>query len=321
MSGEGAPAGGWVRALAPAKVNPYLEVLGRRPDGYCELDTTLLAIDLCDEIAVRRDDSGGLRLALSGPMATPDVPSDEENLAWRAARAVLDLARERGSAGPEVGLELELAKRIPSQAGLGGGSSDAAAAALAAAEVLGLELSEDELDRLLARLGSDCVFFARAATTGFARCRGRGEIVEPLPSVEGWWIALLAPEVRSPTGAVYAALEFPLSPRRVAPNVPWNPLSSTEREVRADLYNRLEEAASKLEPRLGHWRHLLDRNLAPHFRLSGSGSCYFGVYRDEPRARRDLERLCEIARRGGLSLRGSWLVRPAGFGARLLSSR
>jgi 4-diphosphocytidyl-2-C-methyl-D-erythritol kinase len=126
-----------VARLAPAKLNLFLEVLARRPDGFHEVDTLLVALDRGDALRARlgAQPAGGgqVALRLGGPAATPDVPSDRTNLAVRAAEGVLALA-----SGPPRSLWLELEKRVPSQAGLGGGSSDAVAAALASAELLGL---------------------------------------------------------------------------------------------------------------------------------------------------------------------------------------
>ena len=112
-----------VRALAPAKVNLRLEVLGEREDGYHEIRSWTLAVDLCDSLDVRASVSGGIRLSLSGPAASPDVPVDGSNLVSRAASASLDEGRRLGAIGPEAGVDIALLKRIPSRAGLGGGSS------------------------------------------------------------------------------------------------------------------------------------------------------------------------------------------------------
>jgi hypothetical protein len=123
---------------------------------------------------------------------------------------------------PETGVDLRLVKRIPSQSGLGGGSSDAAAAWLATAAALALEGSVDldaERDAALARLGSDTVFFARAADTGAAWCTGRGEKVASVASPRGWSVALVTPDVAASTASVYAALNSPLSRRAGVPSL------------------------------------------------------------------------------------------------------
>src|SRR5262245_18066788 len=175
---QGAPAGARdvVHLRAPAKVNLYLQVLGRRADGFHELVTVLHAIDLCDELSLqrrqrRRDIAGGapdVALHVEG-----DAPAGESNLAHRAARALL---AESGAAG-DVGLDIRLRKRIPAGGGLGGGSSDAAAVLSGLNALLGRPCSHETLMSLAAQLGSDVAFFLHGGT---ALCTGRGEIVRPL---------------------------------------------------------------------------------------------------------------------------------------------
>ena len=116
-----------VTLLAPAKINPWLAVGARRPDGYHEVDTCLCALELCDRLVIERTTTGRLELELSGPAATPDVPANRENLALRALERALALVRAREAVGERDGVALQLEKHVPSRAGLGGGSSDAAA--------------------------------------------------------------------------------------------------------------------------------------------------------------------------------------------------
>ena len=114
-----------VRLFSPAKLNLDLRALERRSDGYRELDTEMVLLDLGDELELARSSEPGVRLSLEGPALTDDIPSDERNLAVRAAQRVL---AEGGAEGGSAGLDLRLLKRVPSGAGLGGGSSNAAAA-------------------------------------------------------------------------------------------------------------------------------------------------------------------------------------------------
>ena len=304
--------GPWIRALAPAKVNPYLEVLRRRPDGFHEVDTVMLALDLCDVVEVRARREPGVSIELFGPQATADVPADGRNLASRATLAVL----ERAGVADRRGLELRLEKRVPSQAGLGGGSSDAAAAVLAAERALGIELAGDERVELLAELGSDCVFFVRAAATGLARCTGRGERVTPLPAVrQPWTIGVLVPELRCPTAAVYGALEFPLWDSGAVPTFKQGIFEKSVAAVQRSLFNRLEEPALRAVPGLRPWRALLDSDPEHRFQLSGSGSAFFGIFGRWEDARAVLEEIAAEGRRRGLPSRGVWCSRPLGSGA------
>lgn len=297
---------GRVRALAPAKVNLVLEVGGRRRDGYHELRTLMVALELADRLALSAApslDDGQLTLELAGPFATPEVPVDRGNLAARAAGAVL----ERSGVGG--GLALELTKQVPAQAGLGGGSADAAAALLAAEVALGVDLGPEPRRGILEGLGSDCVFFESASATGAAWCTGRGERVEPLAAPEPpWWVALVTPEVRSSTSAVYGAFEIPLSAPRATPTV--RGLSGLRAsEARAGTINQLEAAALAAVPELRRWREALEGAGAGHFLLSGSGSSFFGLYDAADEAREGLEAVLAEAARAGLAVRGRWVTR------------
>ena len=303
-------------ALAPAKVNLWLDVKGRRDDGFHELDTGMLALDLFDELEVRETASGRVELEVGGPAATPDIPSGATNLAVRAAELQLRHAVTTGAASAESGLAIRLVKNVPSGAGLGGGSSDAAAALVGAAAALGVEVDHDLARGWLASLGSDCVFFLDAAVTGFARCIGRGELVEAREiGDESWTFALFAPDLPVPTKAVYGALGTALSEGGAMPSVRESLLSCPESELRLGLRNHLEAAALEAVPALRPWRQLLDANNASHFLLSGSGSTFFGVYSDGTEARRALDDLVGAAKALDLAVRGHWLLRPAGRGA------
>jgi 4-diphosphocytidyl-2-C-methyl-D-erythritol kinase len=309
-------AGGWVRALAPAKVNLWLDVLARRADGFHELDTGLLALELADELEARVAPEPGVRLEVAGRFASADIPRDERNLAWRAAAACLE------ALGEDRGLELRLTKNVPSRAGLGAGSADAAAALLAGEAALGRSLDEGTVRTLLAGLGSDCVFFRAAAATGLARCSGRGEQVQALAAPpQGWSVVVLVPDVGAATAAVYAALPTPLSARPAASTVRHGLLHLEERAARGALSNGLEEAALSAVDGLAPWRALLDGCGAAHFRLSGSGSSFFGLFRDPDEAARCSTTLAHAARSRGLEPRAVLVTRPARRGARLEPSR
>jgi 4-diphosphocytidyl-2-C-methyl-D-erythritol kinase len=305
----------WVRALAPAKVNLTLQVLGRRADGYHEVRSWMLAIDLCDEVRARTTRAGRVQLDVAGPFASADVSADEHNLAHRAADLVLRAARSHGLASGTDGLELRLEKKIPSRSGLGGGSSDAAAAWLAARAALARSGSAELPLRLapehLAQLGSDCVFFA-TALSGLGIASGRGEIVESLASpVPRWWIGLLVPDFGASTAEVYArVLSRAVRRPTLRPDV-----TEPAALARGSLENELEAAAILAVPALQSWRSLLDAEDCAHWRLSGSGSSWFGIHDEEREARDAVARLERAARDRGLGFRLAQVVRPAGHGA------
>jgi len=333
-----APPG--ARALAPCKINPTLFALARRPDGFHELALTYAALELGDTLELRpaapaepAEPTGKSlgsavedRLELSGPAATPDVPRGATNLALRAARAVLDLAREGGRPSLPTSLVLGLEKRVPSQAGLGGGSSDAAAAAWLACRLTGLSPEDPRVREALASLGSDNLFFLGARATGHARGRGRGDEIEPLPTPRLRSFALvIAPSAGAPTAAVYAELASrgiagdpaTLRARALAAESAWCEARTVDQQ-RASQWNDLEAPALAAVPALAPWRAFLDRRGAAHFRLAGSGSAFFGWFESRGEAQATLDVLLGEARSAGLVARGAWVARLAGHGVRSL---
>jgi 4-diphosphocytidyl-2-C-methyl-D-erythritol kinase len=160
-----------VKQFAPAKINLYLHILGRRPDGFHELETLMAPISLGDTVDVDLIPSG-----IEFTCSDPGLSDAGENLATRAARLFLD------EFGLATGARIHLEKNVPVGAGLGGGSSDAAAVLLALRRLSGVACSDERLAELAARLGSDVPFFIYQTA---AVCRGRGEIVEPVKLAEG----------------------------------------------------------------------------------------------------------------------------------------
>ena len=174
---------------APAKVNLSLRVLGRRPDGFHELDTVIVPIDLADTVEVHAiADPGAFRtLSLSlqvegDPARTLGVPLDESNLALRAAKALADRVDARGFA------EITLHKRIPPAAGLGGGSADAAAVLRALDTLWGTGLDPQELSQVAAEVGSDVPALLEGRAV---RARGRGERIEPVDLPPARWVLVI----------------------------------------------------------------------------------------------------------------------------------
>lgn len=312
---EGVAAGEWVSVAAPAKVNPFLEVLERRADGFHEVELTLLALELGDAVRARATRTGTIELRVEGPFASADIPLDARNLAWSGAAAALAVAHERGERA--AGLELVVTKNVPSQAGLGGGSSDAAAALRASERALGLEVGDERACAALAKLGSDCVFFHAARRTGHARATGRGEHIEPLaPAPRDLAILVLTPDIGAPTAAVYRALATPLRagapPRPLPPELrTLDPRAQQAASRPLSAFNRLEPAALDAVPALRPWRAFLDR-VAPHtFVLSGSGSSFFALFPSPAAAAATLDALHSALPAASLHPRGLWLTRPA----------
>ncbi|HEV8114333.1 MAG TPA: 4-(cytidine 5'-diphospho)-2-C-methyl-D-erythritol kinase [Planctomycetota bacterium] len=309
-----------VRARAPAKVNLRLDVLGPRADGYHDIRTWMLALDRCDHLEARANASGQVTLAVTGEHATADIPADASNLVHRAASLALAECRTRGLASDRDGVDLALEKRIPSRAGLGGGSSDAAAAWFAVGAALGVELEAD--GGALATLGSDCAFFARARATGFALCEGRGDRVTAARGPDSsFFVAVVVPEVGCPTAAVYAELDrLDARPQR-EPDPPPEWLRGPASRVRPYLRNRLEKAALAAFPELASWRMLLDESGATEWRLSGSGSAFFGIHDRREEAETTLAAVVRAGAGKSLAVRAAWVSAPSGRGVNIVEVR
>ncbi len=254
-----------LRAAAPAKVNLTLEVLGPRGDGYHELASVMQTLALADEVEVVLDsDRAGVEV--SGPWSA-GVPADRSNLAWRAAEA---LARRTGRS--TEGLTIRIVKAIPPAGGLGGGASDAAAVLRLLAEAWGA--SRGDLLATACEVGSDEAFFLSGGT---ALVTGRGERVDPLPSLPEHGVVLLLPQnhLESKTGRMFGALaggpfDDGSRTRTLAARLPCALRS-------ADLYNRFEDVARALVPGLAEeWRRAEEAAGEP-LRLAGAGPTLFWI--------------------------------------------
>ncbi len=258
-----------MRVAAHAKLNLFLRILARESSGYHQIETAFALLELADELGVRRVDSG-VTLEVEGP----DLGPAEENLAVRAARAVLE------ATGSRFGVALRLTKRIPIRAGLGGGSSDAAAALHAVNALAGNAVPRHELVHLAARLGADVAFFASGAPLALAW--GRGERLFRLPAPPAapaliavppvavstpdayrWWDdANPAPVARGPVALDAEALATWGSIGRLGGNDFESPVFGKHPELRA-LYEKLAGTGPV-------W-----------VRLCGSGSAVAAVYKKE----------------------------------------
>jgi 4-diphosphocytidyl-2-C-methyl-D-erythritol kinase len=250
---------------APAKLNAFLHVTGRRADGYHTLESLFVAIDLADRVELAdRDDDAIVR------SAEVDGVAEDDDLALRAARAL------RAAAGVTRGVSIRVDKRIPMGAGLGGGSSDAASVLLALNRLWSLGLSRAALMHIGASLGADVPFFLGV---GPALARGIGERLTPM-SIPTAWIALAMPPAHVPTARIFASPELTHS------------TPSAKMSVFSEGYghNDLEAVAAAAFPPVGRALHAL-RSVSPHARMTGSGACVFAPFDAERDARRALEAL------------------------------
>jgi 4-diphosphocytidyl-2-C-methyl-D-erythritol kinase len=256
---------------APAKLNLFLEITGKRSDGYHDLESLMVAVDLYDTLEITARTDGAIELECD----PPGLPTGPENLVYKAALKL------RGS-HTEVGASIRLVKRIPMQAGLAGGSSDAAATILALNQLWQLNLSPSELAAVAAEVGSDVAFFLSPPA---AWCTGRGEIVTPEASSASFFLVLVCPPFGVATADVYRSLQLPTSP--VDGSAARTAFRSGDPEaLGAALFNRLQPAAIHLAPVVESVYRRLDGLKPAGCLMSGSGSAVFALCRDSYEAHR-----------------------------------
>jgi 4-diphosphocytidyl-2-C-methyl-D-erythritol kinase len=256
----------------PAKINLYLDVFGKRQDGYHELRTVMQAIDLCDTIAIDE-----LEESIVVSCDLPSLPVDARNLCWRAADAMRRHVRRRG------GIRIALAKRIPVSAGLGGGSSDAAGVLRGLNEIWGCGLPPEELEGIGAGLGSDVPFFIRG---GAALCAGRGERVIAIKDAPSYAYVLVTPPIAVPTAGVYAGLASAMSRPPLGEDDFLSAFASGDPvRLSGALYNRLEASVGPHTREVTRLKEALRRHGALGACMSGSGPSVFGIAMDGDAAR------------------------------------
>lgn len=255
--------------LSPSKVNLLLNILGKRPDGFHELETLMHPVNLCDTLALARA-ADGVTLTCNDP----GLPVDATNLVHRAAGAF------RETAGVRDGVRIHLEKRIPMAAGLGGGSGNAATTLLGLNELFGGPLDRATLHRLAAALGSDVPFFLQA---GPALATGRGENIEPLPAfpaLRSTALLLIHPGFGIATAWAYQQLaRFPdaLHGQPGRARALAERLRGESMPAVAGFYNSLEAPAFDKYPVLQLYQEFLCAEGASAALMSGSGSTTFAV--------------------------------------------
>lgn len=277
-------------ATVPCKVNLFLDVLGKRQDGYHELDTVMLGVSLCDTVIFQPSHNQELRLRMS--YADPEsfgqddpawnVPADHRNLAWKALKL---LASELNVIN--FGGELHIHKAIPSMAGLGGGSANAAAALVLGLMAWGTPDDWPVVIECARRLGSDINFFLEGVNQDgywIARCTGRGEKIEPLPGIlDALALVLVHPPVGCSTAQVFSMLTPKEHQTTASPNAS-NPCIERMSDrlavcdvsgVGGELYNALRRPAEKVTDWISQAGRWMDRYDHVGRTLSGSGSASF----------------------------------------------
>jgi 4-diphosphocytidyl-2-C-methyl-D-erythritol kinase len=261
-----------MHSLAPAKINLYLRIVGRRPDGYHLLDSVMVPISLYDDIHItvtpgeRGVASPGAALVVR--CDDPMVPDDETNLAYKAAALVCQ------EAGLQVQIGMHLHKRIPAGAGLGGGSSNAATVLKSLNALLALGWTEARLCELGARLGADVPFFIPCCP---AHIGGIGDIVTTVPPLPARSVVLVVPPFSVSTPWAYRRFDEVL-PAAPASAQPWQ-LPPGQWPPREWLINDLERVVLPAYPPIAALKADLLRLGAEGALMSGSGSSVFGLFR------------------------------------------
>lgn len=247
---------------SPAKINLCLYVLGRYENGYHALAMAMQRVDLCDDIQIRVTRSGGVRVSCKGLA----LAAGEDNIAGRAARLLL------GEAQVDVGVEIQIDKRIPVAAGLGGGSSNAATVLLALNDMLELKMTNQRLQQLGAQLGADVPFFVFQRP---AWATGTGTTLSPLPTLPEVAYLLVNPGISVSTAEVYQSLQ--LTKGGELANLPRFSVVTKEDLCEA-LHNDLERVTLIGHPVLQQIKQRLLQLGAGGVLMSGSGATLFGVF-------------------------------------------
>ena len=273
-----------------AKINLSLRVLGKREDGYHELDTIFQTVSLHDTIRISAIESSEIAFSCDDR----SLPTDSHNLVVRAATALRDRVNTK------KGVRICLEKRIPTHAGLGGGSSDAAATLIGLTRLWELRTTRDELNELAAKLGADVSFFLYGGT---ARGTGIGDRIEPLEDAPETFLLIVKPNANVSTADGYKALEKPALTSSNSKTI----LSRSDAKgffdssSLASLQNDFEAIAFALAPEIERAKAALEKAGARAAMLAGSGSAVFGIFDSEDAQRRAIQ---------AIELETGWRVFP-----------
>ena len=262
---------------ACAKVNLFLDITGRMANGYHTLNTVMQQIGLCDNVAVRVRDGRGIAVSCDAE----GIPCDKRNIAFRAAETFLD------KTGFEAEILIDIEKKIPVMAGLGGSSADGAAVLMALNRLFDGALSSEELERLGAELGADVPFCIRG---GAAACTGIGDKMQPVRGLDGnCFLVIVKPDFACDTAEGYRLYDR----QPVAENGDFDgflrALDSGAAETGKALYNVFERLYR--DERIERLKSELVKAGALGACLTGSGSAVFGIFEDKEKAERALGQL------------------------------
>lgn len=250
---------------SPAKINLFLEICNKRPDGYHNLNTLMCCISLYDIVRLTFGQKN-----ISVHCAHPDVPENETNLAWRAAQLFFDTARI------DEGVRIDIEKNIPIGAGLGGGSSNAAAVLKGLNSYYGSPVSETPLMAAGKSIGADVPFFIYGKP---AVATGIGDILTPCDCIKSCPIILIYPSVPVSTAEVYKKLNLTLTKTKKINTKTLFELN-LDQDSAKELFNDLESVAVKICPEILEVKASLLANNALTALMTGSGSAVFGLFKN-----------------------------------------
>jgi 4-diphosphocytidyl-2-C-methyl-D-erythritol kinase len=258
-----------IELFTHAKINLRLDILGKRPDGYHDIRTVFQKITLGDELSIAITTN-----ETTVTCDNPQVPQNEGNLAYTAARVMLDRYKIKD------GVKIAIRKRIPVAAGLGGGSSNAAATLMGINQLFALGLSNEELMETGKEIGADVPFFIFGKS---ARATGIGEILEPLEIASPLWLLLITPDIPISTAWAYGNIRSGLTNRENNINI-LDCINHLD-EVIAILSNDLEKVVIPGYPVIQTIKDELLNKGAKGSLMSGSGSTVFGIFESETAAK------------------------------------
>jgi 4-diphosphocytidyl-2-C-methyl-D-erythritol kinase len=259
--------------LSPAKLNLYLKVVCKRPDGFHELKTIFERIDLADEIRLSREPGGKIKITCNHPQ----VPRGPKNLVYKVAQLL------RQDFGVKEGVRIDILKRIPVAAGLAGGSSNAATVLSGLNKLWSLGLDKNSLVDYARKVGSDVAFFLHDCS--WALGTGRGDVIKRLEIPHKLWHVLVVPKVRMLTPKVYGAMNLKLTKLGDDVNILTRCLGKNDvSRVGSLLFNDLEQPIAHLKPNLLKIKEKLSSFDVAGVAFSGSGPSVFAVVESKKKA-------------------------------------
>ncbi len=272
-----------MKLLSLAKLNLYLEIIGKESDGYHQIESIMQTISLSDRVEVEPSDEPGIFVSSN----LSSLPTDEKNLAYRAAKLFMEKF-----GWISEGVKIILEKNIPLASGMGGGSSNAAAVLIAMAIMCGIDILNSILLDIASSIGCDVPFFLYGGT---AIARGKGTEITPLPPLEGIPVLVVVPDVEVSTRWAYKNIVVPLYPFRI-PSVLLNILNKHNKiidikDLNRFLFNRFSSLVLKI-PKVKEAKDILESLGVENIALSGSGPTLFSLQEDKEKC----DRLAKILR-------------------------